>query len=218
MNKLIRSLLVVAVGSLIVPGAQAALLGTYTFAGADPAGDASVPSAANMTFGGFSRVNVTASAVNDVFRRSAWTTGGARDTTEYVQFTLTPSLGHSLNLANITFDEFGNNQRPRNGFVEIFLGTGLTSMGTQAFSPATSSANVNFDFSDFTTGNNEVVTIRFYGWNASNGGGQLSFDNVAINGSVLTAVPEPINMALGVFGVCVAGCGVGRRVYARVRS
>jgi hypothetical protein len=34
----------------------------------------------------------------------------------------------------------------------------------------------------------------------------------------LTAVPEPVNAALAVFGFCVAGAGLGRRIYARAKA
>lgn len=34
----------------------------------------------------------------------------------------------------------------------------------------------------------------------------------------INAVPEPVNVALAVFGLCVVGVGIGRRIYLRARA
>ena len=63
------------------------------------------------------------------------------------------------------------------------------------------------------------VEFRFLVWdngvNAPNDFGFL--DNVVLNGNV-TPVPEPVNVALGLFGLCAAGVGVGRRFYLRAHA
>jgi hypothetical protein len=110
----------------------------------------------------------------------------------------------------------GANDGPNSGRIEIFLGAGLTSKGSLDFTPTTGNATVNFDFADFSTALGESVTVRFYGWNAGASSGRLDLDNVAVSGVV--AVPEPVNAALALFVLCVAGVGIGRRIYARVRS
>jgi hypothetical protein len=199
MQKVISILTVGLLCFVASQSAQAGVLtGSYTFPGADPGGDATVPTQANMTYGGFSRANVSSVILSDVFASSAWSSGG-RDTTEYVQFILTPSPGYYLNLQHITFDSYISAAKaPTSGQVEIFLGTGLTSMGSQTFTPG--NTGVNFDFTDFDTANNQAVTIRFYGWGAnSSGQGEMNFDNVAVFGNV-NPVPEPVNVALGIFG------------------
>ena len=198
---------------------QAALItGTYTFTGNDPAGDAAVPSQANMTYGAFSRTVVTAVSLANVFASTDWSQNTSIDTAQYVQFTLTPNTGFSLSLQSITFDNVKTTGGPTSAQVQIFLGATLISKGSQAFTPGTTTANVNFDFTDFVTANHEAVTVRFYAWNDSgNNNPSLSFDNVVINGSV-NPVPEPVNVALVVFGLCVAVGGVGRRVYLRAQA
>jgi len=201
-------ILTVGLMSLVVSQSAQAAVGTYDFTG----GDASFPTAPNATFSPFTRANVAGGTVTGWFASGQWNNTGTIDTTEYVQFTLTPNSGYYLSLQNITFDNIidTGNKGPKNGRVEIFLGTGLASMGSLTFTPSTTSANINFNFADFTTLNNEGVTIRFYGWNALNSGNdaQLNFDNVVINGSV-NPVPEPVNVALGIFGgvflVVIAG-------------
>jgi hypothetical protein len=188
--------------------AQAALItGVYGFA----SGDATVPSQANMNYGAFSRVGVAAGTLSGWFASSGWAKAGVVNTAQYVQFVLTPSSGYSLGLQSMTFDDIRNSKGPANGEVQIFLGSGLTLMGTQTFTPGTSSTSVSFDFADFSTANAQPVTIRFYGWNAFNGGNDndLSFDNVAFTGSV-NPVPEPVNVALGIFAAVVIVANAAR--------
>jgi len=211
--------LLVAGFSVFAAGVAQAALGTYDFAGADPGGDAAVPTLSGMTFGAFSRVNVTFDSKNGTFSSSAWNTGSSIDTAEYVEFILTPDGSHILQLQNITFDNSrsgGGSPGPTSGQVEIFLGAGLTSKGSQTFSPTSGTAPVTFDFTDFDTGFAEAVTIRFYGWNSSGAAGLLEFDNVAING--VLAIPEPINVALAVFGLAFCGIKFGRRLFRAARA
>ena len=174
-----------------------------------------------MTFGAFSRVNLNNHNVTGLYASSQWNVGTSRDTAEYVQFVMTPSSGFRLTLEQITFDVSGSNGGPpANGQVEIFLGAGLTSKGSTLFSPTVvlpTFQNVSFNFTDFTSGGAESVTVRFYGWNASGGGDRMIFDNVAVSGSVVP-VPEPVNAALAIFGICVAGFGIGRRVLVKARA
>ena len=153
-----------------------------------------------MIFGAFSRSTVTADTTAGEYRSKGYHIR-ALDAGDYVQFVLQPSSGYALNLTHITFDNTRGSSGPLNGEVQIFLGPGLANMGSQTFTPDTVAATVNFDFTDFNTANNESVTIRFYGWGAPNNGSSswLSFDNVAVFGNV-NPVPEPVNVALGIFG------------------
>lgn len=82
------------------------------------------------------------------------------------------------------------------------LGTQPSALATGSYSPFT------VTFSDVGLNNNAGVRFK-----DDLTGGAGNFDNIQIS-----AVPEPINVALVVFGVCVAGAGAGRRVYAWVRA
>ena len=100
--------------------AGADVLGTYTFAGSDPGGDLLVPTATNLTFSPFTRVNLQAEGAPDAFRSSLWTAGGSRDTGEYVEFILTPATGHvpdftTLGGERVTVRLFGWNAGHQNG-------------------------------------------------------------------------------------------------------
>lgn len=175
---------------------SALLTGVYDFT----SGESAIPSQADMTCGTFSRAVVTASTTAGEYRSKGYHIR-ALDAGDYVQFVLQPSSGYALNLTDITFGNTRGSSGPLNGEVRIFLGTGLAIKGSQTFTPDTVAATVNFDFIDFNTANNESVTIRFYGWGAPNNGSSswLSFDNVEVFGNV-NPVPEPVNVALGVFG------------------
>lgn len=187
-------------GLLCFVGSQSArsalLTGVYDFT----SGESAIPSQADMTCGTFSRAVVTASTTAGEYRSKGYHIR-ALDAGDYVQFVLQPSSGYALNLTDITFGNTRGSSGPLNGEVRIFLGTGLAIKGSQTFTPDTVAATVNFDFTDFNTANNESVTIRFYGWGAPNNGSSswLSFDNVEVFGNV-NPVPEPVNVALGVFG------------------
>ena len=134
---------------------------------------------------------------------------------DYLTFVITPTSGNRLDMAGaaaLTFD-YGRVsqlaafnwavQSSVDGFASnIASGTTPTSGTLNQASITLSSA---FDSQD--TG----VTFRIYLWdNGDNGSAKGFIDNVVLNGTVVP-VPEPINVALGVFGLCLAGVGVGRR-------
>ena len=66
MMKKLFLMAVALLGAATICG-QAALLGTYNFGT-----ESTVPTAAGMTFGAFSRANVTAATVSGEFSSSAW--------------------------------------------------------------------------------------------------------------------------------------------------
>ena len=211
------SLMVAALSAAATVCSQAALLGTYDFST-----ESTVPTTAGMTFGAFSRANVTAATVGGEFRSSAWNITSSIDTAEYVQFTLTPSSG-TITFSSLSFridshkaNGGGNDGGPNNVEVRLFasgnLGTALaaqTYTGLQSPQPQT----LTFDPADQTSSSG--FTIRLYGWNAESSAGTASFDNVAVSGS-LSAVPEPVNVALLAFGVGAIGMWTGRRWFLRV--
>lgn len=208
----LRLLLSVVVFSFLVSVAPAALLGTYNFTG----GESSVPTAAGMTFGAFSRANVTGAAVSGEFSSSAWTITTSLDPAEYVQFTLTPASG-TFTFSSLSFlidshkaNGVGNDGGPNNVEIRLFASGNLsTVLASQTYSGVQDSRQtLAFDPADQTS--SAGFTVRLYGWNAENAAGTLSFDDVAVDGS-LSAVPEPVNLALLAFGLGIAGVGAGRR-------
>jgi hypothetical protein len=196
---------------------QAALLGTYNFS----SGDTTVPTAAGMTFGAFSRQNVTAASGGAVFLSTGWNTGSAIDSGEYVQFTITPTSGF-LTFSSLSFtvdshkSNGANDGGPDSVQVMVFASDNLgTALATSQIWTGVqdSTQTLTFDPADQTRA--AGFTVRFYGWSAENANGELYLDNVAVNGS-LSAVPEPANVALLVFGVCVVGMWTGRRWFRKL--
>ncbi len=195
--------------------ASAALLGTYNFAT-----ESAVPVAAGMTFGAFARANVTAATVSGEFSSSAWTIATSIDTTEYVQFTLLPASG-TITFSSLSFfidshkANGANDGGPNNVEVRLFASGNLgTVLASQTYNGVQDTKQtLTFDPADQTSA--AGFTVRLYGWNAENAAGTLSFDNVAVDGS-LSAVPEPVSVALLAFGVGAMGMWTGRRWFRRL--
>jgi len=134
---------------------------------------------------------------------------------DYISFVVTASSGWVLNLngGSMTFDfASGANNKAVNWAVRSSvdsygadIATGSTTSTT--FSQGTASLTTSYD-------NLSTITFRIYGWTPDNQ--DLLFDNIILNGVV--AVPEPVNVALAVFGLSVVGAGVGRRIYLRARA
>jgi len=203
--------------SFLTPVAVA--LGSFTFPGADPAGDTNTPVITNLTLSPLERVNLLSESVNDLFRSKDWTTGAALNTAEYVQFTIQPAASHILSLTDLSFDvkrsldkaSPAEKDGPLNAQVQIFQGVSLTPKGSMDFSPTEAWQPIVFKFVEFTALNGETVTVRLYGWNAGHNNGWLDFDNLTINGSV-SAVPEPSPVILFSCGLLmfIARCALRR--------
>jgi hypothetical protein len=183
---------------------HAAIIGTYTFPGADPGGDASAPAAANATFSALSRTNVTAVSLSDQFASTSYTSAAAIDLGEYVEFTITANAGYKLDLESLSFKHTRNDQNmnrrgPQSGEVRAsFEGYAAGSGTGSAFSPVSSQSTSTWDFTDFSTIIGGSATFRFYGWNSignPSNNMQLRLDDITLNGAVVL-VPEPVTVSL----------------------
>jgi len=126
---------------------------------------------------------------------------------KYFQFTVTGLSGATLNLTSLTFDT-ASSDAARTGHWAVRSTFDLnTDLGTGTIS-GTGFTGSSVDLSGAAFQGITAVTFRVYGWDDSPSP-DLLFDNVVLNGTVVP-VPEPINVALGVFGLCLAGVGVGR--------
>jgi len=182
--------------------------GTYTFGTANN----NVPAANNgVSFGAFTPTGVTEDTWNSGTARygaSGWgTTFG-----NYVSFVLTPSpaiSGYTLNSLSFTVAPITKMGTTGAGQWAIYSGATLDASGTFNLpangSTATITPTVSVNF------NSSPLTIRFYGIAINNGAdSDLAFDNVTVGG--VSPVPEPVNVALGIFGgVFLVGLGVRSR-------
>jgi len=194
---------VIAVASLFSP-LQAQVLFTYDFAGADPGGDATVPSVAHLSLSPFARVNVGVASQIDVFASSHWTTGVTRDPGEFVSFTLQPEEGYELHLTGLQWEHSRTTSGPKSGETELLKnGSSLALSGLLAIE--TTTANSAFDFLEATATAHDTLEFRFYGWDASSTG-NLRLDNVSGLGTVVATIPEP--------SACALAAGTGLLAFA----
>ncbi len=205
---------------------NAAVLGQYTFQALDgSSSDGDVNSVAgtfgptglplNFELGPSGTTSVSASA-GDM--------GAALDTAQFFSFTISPAVPgvDRLNMSGtgaLTFDYGRSSQMVAFNWAvrSSVLGFG-TDIATGSIASPDTSLTASIDLSTAYDAHDTTIEFRLYVWD--NGDTAASrkgyFDNVVLNGTV-TSIPEPINVALGVFGLCLAGVGVGRR-YLRKRS
>jgi hypothetical protein len=236
-----NSVLILACVSLInIPavqtGAQQFSI-TYDFADVTTASGTTdptpVPTAPGLTFGSFAAVgysgNPTAAGrfswsnnplggVNGSDDFNAFT--GNIDLAKYLEVTLTPATGFTLEVDSINFTIMRSGTGIRNYAVRSSVDNFASNL-PGSINPANANLDVdgsdNFQwlFDSVTTAQNgsvlslgagfeelsEPVSFRFYGWNAEGTAGTFSIDNVSISG--VAAVPEPSSIVL--LGLGAAG-------------
>jgi len=106
-----------------------------------------------------------------------------------------------------------------NGLTATFTISSLVNLtsitiGGQTFGSTGGTLSSPISLGDVLAGNTASVTFTLSDAVGSPGKHSLTFSDIQFNGTV-TPVPEPVNVALGVFGICAVGVGVGRRVCHR---
>ncbi|WP_442485460.1 hypothetical protein [Aeoliella sp. SH292] len=143
-----------------------------------------VPTQTGLTYSALTRTNLSFSTSPGTFNSGGWNLASEVDTTEYVEFTLTPETGYELNLTQISFDSQRSNTGPVFGEVRYSV-DGYASGLTYTTTPLTEALGNNiWDFPDVYNATTPV-TFRFYGYGATGSLGTLKFDNVAVTGEVL---------------------------------
>ncbi len=192
--------------------------GTYTFAAANT----DVPAASGgVTFGAFTANGGITADAWDLATQHYGATGWAPSATaDYVSFVLTPTPTPSgYTLTTLSFAVYTLNEHMKvgadSGWWEVWSGTTELASGSYTLpavgAGATITPTVNVNFSD-------PLTIRLAGLGHDNGkDGDLAFDNVLVGGVI--AVPEPVNVALGIFaGVFAVGSLVRSQRMRRLLS
>ena len=132
--------------------------------------------------------------------------------------TFTLQIHSTVQLTTLTFDfdqSFG--QKPTQSITWTYSGAASGNLSTTTISrenwQAASSVSLS-GIRTFTAGQtiNVIGTIND-GNTQTSQTGDIGFDNFTI-----TAVPEPINLALAACGLCVVGFGIGRRVHVWARA
>jgi hypothetical protein len=143
--------------------------------------------------------------------------------TDYYSFTITPTSGNYLMLAGSSAMTFRYARSTAGTWtyswdVRSSQDNYVSSLGSGSVATGgawqNGSVNLSSSFNYLTTG----ITFRLYVWDGTETSNSRYgyFDDVVLNGSI-TPVPEPINVALGFFGVCAGGVALGRR-FRRNRS
>lgn len=167
------------------------------------------------TYSEFQRVNLVADTSGPhVWDSTDWSTATSNDSTKYVGFTVTAWVNGTVTLTDISFDvKRESSKGPKNAAMELLLNG--VSQGYYDYSPTKLPGEfVTWNFSDITFSNGSVAEFRFYGWNAEENKGHLSFDNVQNSGT--SVVPE---FSTGLIVGMAAGLGLlasgARRLYMR---
>jgi hypothetical protein len=190
-------ILTVGLMSLGMPiKSQAGLFsGTYTFSGANSDHPGT---SVGISFGSFTPTGVTADTWSSGTQRygaSGWATSFGAD---YVSFVLTPLAGsgsYVLNTLSFTVEPIAGMSTTGGGQWQIWNGSTEVTSGTfnlpAAGGTSTITPSVGVTFSS-------ALTIRLLGTAHDNGHvGDLAFDDVHVGG--VSPVPEPVNVALGIF-------------------
>ena len=117
----------------------------------------------------------------------------------------------------LTFSSGSDLGRSINGTLILNPGSSGDTTTYVSFAPSATRAGA---------GGQEIYDVTFTGFNGYNPNGTWGLSlwdnntsgNSLVSWSLEITAPEPVNVALGAFGLCVAGAGVGRRMYARVRT
>lgn len=170
------------------------------------------------------QTGVTASAVTEAggltlvynhpdFRATGFAIGETLVTgnNDYFSFTLTPQTGFNVTVTGIQIFAGNVNVGGVNGPRQWALYQGEAALKTSAVMPVGSSSGATYMFPTPLQLTQGVTEFRLYGFNASSETGIGFMDQLNI-GVDITAVPEPINVALAGFGLIFGGGMLSRRL------
>lgn len=137
---------------------------------------------------------VSAAANAQRFNSTGWTTGAAIDPDDYVEFTITPDAGYTLNITDIVV----LHQRSGTGPVSFVLRTSLDAYAADAtnvstIADVTTTQTATFTFTS-AINTSSAVTIRLYAYSAEAAGGTWgpgdgTGNDIVVNGTANAAGP-----------------------------
>jgi hypothetical protein len=186
----------------------------------------------NLTISALTKNGVTNESSSGNFRASTWpldagnaTLTGAIDTSKYFEFTLTPSLGFTVNMTSITFGLGRSAAGPRTfewrSNIDSF-GAAINNYNSLSANVTNSSGILTIPDSTSTTFTGNVLslssgsfqnistlTLRFYAYNSESTGGTGGLQGpLSFSGEI---VPEPSTWALIGLGAAFILWRVGKK-------
>ncbi len=205
--------------SLATMTAHGAVIAQYSFTGNLQSSDSQLESTANDITKGTGIPNSIVVG-NATFKFDKQDTALSFSTlnNDYIEFTVTANAGKVLNLngGTLTYDvRSGGNSKQVNWVVRSSVGNFGSDLATGSTSSATFAGTTN-NLTGVGFDNLSSITFRVYGWKTDNE--DLFFDNLTLNGSVVTPVPEPVHFALAGFGLLFFGIQTRRFWFSSLRS
>ncbi len=147
---------------------------------------------ANVTVNGICRGSgiTKAPGLGGPYKSRGWTAGTVIDTDDYLEWTVAPNAGYSLNLSAMSLKYGRTGNGPTEVEIQMDSGSGFATIFTDASVSSTGENNI-IDLSAFTCITN-TVTFRLFAFNASSSSGTFgirefvaSDKGVVINGTVI---------------------------------
>ena len=154
---------------------------------------------ANLSSSTISRgAGVNASNNGGRFNSNSWTTAGSINTSDYIEFTVTPINSAQFDITSIDINHQRSGSGPKAFALRSSTDNYSADLGTFTISDVTSTQSNSFSSLSITN-QTTALTFRIYAYNAEGGAGtwgpgDFSGNDIIVNGSVTTSVnPEPDN-------------------------
>lgn len=243
---ILKSSIITAAAFIACSLAHAQFSGAFTFPATGADGNVSSfayngAAITGLTISPITKNGVTSSSSGGNYRASGWSTGaangsdaftGARDLTDYFEFTITADAGYVFDITGLNFGVGRSATGPRQfGWASnIDSYSTLLSVGTANVALANNSGVLTVPDSDSNWVGNSIVlsgesysalesiTFRFYAWNSEASGGTGGLQGpLTFTGLVVAQVPEPSAYAALAGALVLSGVIMGRRRRAAVR-
>ncbi|WP_445454032.1 T9SS sorting signal type C domain-containing protein [Flavobacterium sp. 25HG05S-40] len=163
----------------------------------------------NITVSGVVRgAGISGATGNDRYTNTNWTLSTSIDNDDYIELSLTPGTGYSINFENLIFTNQRSGSGPTKFAVRSSLNSFSTDLGVYTNTgnniPSTETLSLSgVDFDDVSS----PITFRIYGYSATNAGGTGSINDFIFNGNVVCTQPTAYAVTGG-GAYCSGGSGV----------
>ncbi|WP_345088803.1 T9SS sorting signal type C domain-containing protein [Flavobacterium chungnamense] len=147
---------------------------------------------------------------NDRYTNTNWTLSTSIDANDYIELSLTPNLGYSINFEDFNFTNQRSGSGPSNFSVRSSLDGFSTDLGVYSNTATNISNNETLSLSGVAFNDiSSTITFRIYGYNATNTGGTGSLNDFNFRGNVTCVEPVAYSVTGGGNGCATTGVAVG---------